>query len=131
MTLEVKLEPFLINDDYLDGISTFTPKYDRLIKQRIADDYTHVKGIFTYYYKVVDYVWKDPYIIVTLQPKSGKRFAKNELIKIRDEIVDPDNVGPDTWMEGDITILSEDEARKTKRFKNSNHGVELGVRVVI
>jgi hypothetical protein len=131
-TLVVKLHPFLIQDgnDFQDNISTGSKKYDDLIKNRIAADYTNIKSIFSYYYDVIGYKFDGIYVYVLLAPKKGKRFGINELEKISKEVVDPYDVGPDTWMEGDITILSQDEASKTKLFKGTDSSIELGVEVV-
>jgi hypothetical protein len=132
-TLVVKLSPFLIRNgnDFQTGISTGTKIYDDLIQFRIANDYTNIKSIFTNDYQVIDYNFDGQFVYITLVPLEVKQFRPNEIHKISEEIVDPNNIGPDTWMERDIVILSEEEAHRTKKFNNSVDSIELGVEVVL
>jgi len=130
LQLVVCLKPFLIIDGnkFQSGISTGTKKYDDLIKHRISEDYTKIKDIFRETYNVLKYGFDGTYVYILLTKKNGKKFIPNELDKIAKEIVDPYDVGPDTWMESDIAILNEKEAQQTKYYKNKSlSSIELGV----
>lgn len=77
-------------------------------------------------YKVVNYKYKKKKVFVTLQNQS---FTKKDLHHIVYEIVDYQNVGPDTWMEGDIGILDEDLHKYTPNDLRKITDVELVVEV--
>ena len=128
MTATLELEPFLIIDgnNFTYTISTGNAKVDSLIKTRIARDHTGVSGIIWGNYQVVRHYYdrKTNTIKLTIKKKKGK-WNVGDIKIINGEQVDPHNVGPDTWMEGNIGILSEKEAKGLGA--GYGDGAELGV----
>jgi hypothetical protein len=118
--IEVHLHPYLmIGDREQDYFYTGDEKIDniatKIIKDRIRKDYTYVKSILSYEYDIKKYRYDDKKneIILTITQKSKSKrnyFNKEDLENIID-IVDPYNTGPDTWMEGNIVILSYDDLK--------------------
>lgn len=119
----LKLKLFLIVDgnQWIGSIKTGNTDMDKLIEQRIKKDKTDIKRIF-YDHKVLGMKYDGgPFVYLKIQEtKNG--LDQNDLKKMQEDI----EMGPDTWMEGNIEILTKEEANKTKKFKNSG-GVELGV----
>ena len=124
----VELEPFFIVDgnDFIFDISTGNTKTDQLVKSRIKKDYTRVKSILYDPYKTVTYNYDPKTNIITLKVKCIKgKWTISDAKKMNDDQIDPYDTGPDTWMEGDIQILSKKELVGTKYA--GKDGVELGV----
>lgn len=124
----VELEPFFIIDgnDFIFDISTGNAKTDQLVKSRIKKDHTRVKSILYDPYKTVSYNYNPKTNTITLKVKRIKgKWTISDAKKMNDDQIDPYDVGPDTWMEGDIQILSKKELVGTKYA--GKDGVELGV----
>ena len=105
---KIYLLPYL-NDGHATGksITTGNAKKDALVKQRLLKDYTHVRDVFGEDLNTRGYHFDGKHIIIDIEDSRSKK----EIEKIIDDIIE---MGPDTWMEGDIVILDEDEAKGTK-----------------
>lgn len=77
----------------------------KIIEQRLARDYTNVRKIFEYnsFGANVDSIqYQGRYIFLIVFSKHTP-FKNEDVIEAKNEIV----LGPDTWMQGDITIYSK------------------------
>ena len=123
----VKLKPFLIyeSNDF-QNMYTRNKEIDKILENRLKNDYIKVAKDIFFQYKVIDYnyIRNDNIIKITISHEYP--LNKKEIKEYIDE------AGPDTWMEGNIIILDVDEARKTPYYKNkiSVNPIELGLRVV-
>ncbi|ANB50267.1 hypothetical protein [Powai lake megavirus] len=135
--ITVILEPHLLYNgnestgSYLTGID----KIDKIIEQRISQDYTDVKNVFQYTLKYtnkpdfseiecIDYKFKDGSIYLKLKKKNNTNFTKDDYDKMHEDL---DN-GADGWMEGDITIYEGDDLKETGlTFEDDQYSVELGL----
>jgi len=104
----LKLRPSLLIDNEEYPISTGYKHIDELLQNRLLLDKTDVRGIFEYSdYKVYDLYYKkeDQRFVVTLSRSDGTELTHADGIIIDNQIVDPDDAGPDTWMEGNHTYI--------------------------
>lgn len=106
----VYLRPYLEDgsmdgDDY--GIKTGNAKVDKLVVDRLKKDYTHIKDIFSYDTKVLNYEFNGEFVVVDLAPMGTPKQTENKINEIFD-------LGPDTWMEGDLRILKGNEIKGTE-----------------
>lgn len=123
---KVYLKPY-IDDGYGTNKTIKTGNYctDRIVVERLKLDHNDVKSIFmdwnwdddfkygkvAYPVKVINYEFNGTHIILDVRyggPKEYLECTIKQIIKM----------GPDTWMEGDIVILDEDEIEDTK-FRDS------------
>jgi len=124
----VELEPFFIVDsnDFIFDITTGNSKIDKLVKDRLKRDHTNVKTIIWDPFKVTLYSYDPKRNIITLKVKKNKgKWSMDDAKTINENYIDPYNIGPDTWMEGNIVILNKNEVKGTKYAKED--GIELGV----
>ena len=111
----VILTPFLIYDDneYQDHHHLNIKELDMLIDQRISADKTNIKDIFNYGdYKSTDYYYDGENVYVTVKRIDNKPITDHDKEYIKNDIVNPYDVGPDTWMEGNIYILNGNDFKK-------------------
>ena len=89
------------------SVGSLSKQIRAVVEQRIHDDSTGIKGIVEYQLEQ----WGNAVLSYTYEPPDTVRLELREPITkaqrdyLGGGVVDPDNVGPDTWMEGDITIL--------------------------
>lgn len=83
-----------------------TPEDLQIIETRLGEDYTNVRGIFKYTdgLTVVNIQYQGNYIFRVLLSKNTP-FTDVDAKNLQDEI----DLGPDTWMEGNIVIFEKDE----------------------
>lgn len=117
----LKLIPELLSEHYFDNkilLRTLSDSIMDLVDQKINEDYTNIKSIFENMpdennqiikWNIENYEYKKPFIYLTIS-KSNSEPIFNK-IKIEKNINDIMESGPDTWMEGDISIISRQEAR--------------------
>jgi hypothetical protein len=104
------------------SVSSLTGKLLKLVEDRIARDKTHIKTIVDYdlktHYKnkVLEFHYLPP---DTVQLVLQKPVTPKQRRYLGCAVVDPDNAGPDGWMEHDICILEPGES------KSYPHGAEL------
>ena len=102
-----------------------------IIDQRIAEDRTGVKHIFMgdFDYRPFRYHYDLPsrLIHVWVRRPEGQSLDVTQLSNLLHDI-SPEGYAPDTWMEGDLGILSDEEARQLGL--SGVNGVELVPRVV-
>lgn len=104
---KIYLLPYL-NTGYVGKtLSTGNAKKDTLVKQRLLKDYTHVRDVFGEDLNTRGYHFDGKHIIIDIEDSRSKKAIEHEVKQIIE-------MGPDTWMEGDIVILDEDEAKGTK-----------------
>lgn len=128
--VRVELRPFFVYDgnEYDTTIYLGHAELDKLVKQRIKNDYTNIKSILDYEYKVNNYKFDGNKIFLDLSKKKGA-FTEKDFENIQDT-VDPYNTGPDTWMEGNIVILTESETKKLPK-NHPYHGKSLELAVEV
>lgn len=139
------LVPFLLPYEEYSGdqryYSTGNKALDKTVVGRIAKDHTRVKQAFEYdlkglgtlkfeYYPPGGKLFNNDFLVpkntlgvIALRLsnlKASETLAK--LTKIVLEVVDS---GPDTWMEGDLNIIQENEVKRTKGFPKGTLGAEL------
>jgi len=123
----VELKPHFVVDsnNSIYDISTGNVKIDKLVETRLLKDHTRTKSILWDPYKAISHSYNPKTKIITLKVKrtTGK-WSMNDAEEIRELIED---LGPDTWMEGDIGILNRIELKDTK-YKDKDY-VELGLSV--
>lgn len=104
---KIYLLPYL-NDGHSEekSITTGNAKKDALVKQRLLKDYTHVRDIFEEL-DTLGYHFDGKHIIIDIKDDRPKKEIESEV----KEIIE---LGPDTWMEGNIIILDEDEVKGTR-----------------
>nr|WBF71126.1 hypothetical protein [Megavirus caiporensis] len=136
-TITVVLEPHLLYNGNESTGSYFTgiDKIDKIIEQRISQDYTDVKNVFQYTLKYtnepdsseiecIDYKFKDGSIYLKLKKKNNSNFTKDDYDKMHEDLEN----GADGWMEGDITIYEGDDLKETGfNFEDNQYSVELGL----
>lgn len=94
------------------SVSSLGGKLRELVEKRIARDKTHIKSIVDYDLKK----WGNKVVhFEYLPPDTVRLILQHPITKAqRDylgcEVVDPDGVGPDTWMEGDLDIIIPGES---------------------
>lgn len=111
--IHIYLKPRLIDCNNCFGVSTKNKKFDQLILKRINEDHTSVSHIFDYVdgitgIKSYSYDIKKNLIHLVLLTQA----SKNEFSNIKQALIDEIENGADTWMEGDISILTEEDAQK-------------------
>lgn len=124
---KIRFTPILFTDE-MSQSSTGSTSLDKLVASRLAKDQTRIKDIPWDLNPVA--VSYEPSkeglgdVIVTVRP--SKAMTASEVIVAVTEAIE---IGPDTWMEGDITILSQAEAAKSPFFKSSKSPVEVTVAI--
>ncbi|AGC02307.1 hypothetical protein H012_gp143 [Acanthamoeba polyphaga moumouvirus] len=140
--ITIILEPYLIynGNEFTNSYLTGIKEIDKIINERIKEDYTGVKDIFKYIssfnankpttLEPVNYKFNNGKIELQLRKNNGQPFTKSDYEKINDEIEN----GADSWMEGNITIYEGPELKKTGyNFETSdeaNYSVELGLSII-
>lgn len=106
--LLIKLLPYFWERD---DLYTGNANLDKLVRQRILNDYVKVRELFNYSntWDVVDFAVDNNTleISVTLMKKDKSRFTTKDI----QEVVDYYENRPDTWMEGDICILRSEDVK--------------------
>lgn len=126
-TCSLKLRPSLLIDGDEYPLATGHKKIDQLLEMRLRADATNVRGILEYsLYKVHDIHFQFQQFILTISREDGKSLNHEDGRHIDLDIIDPDDAGPDTWMECDITILSDEDDLPSDLAGKS---IELIVRV--
>lgn len=76
-----------------------------IIERRLEQDYTDIKNIFKWDYNIENFQYLGNYIFYILL-SSDNPFDDNSEISPQVLI----DIGPDTWMEGNIVIYEKDQA---------------------
>lgn len=123
----LKLRPSLLIDGEECPLKTGNTQVDQLVEQRLNADVTNVRGIFEFSsYIVHDIQFKEQKFILTISKEDGRSLDAEDGRFIDLDIVDPDDAGPDTWMESDISILNDTDDLPDRLIGKS---IELIVRV--
>ncbi|AFX92165.1 hypothetical protein CE11_00133 [Megavirus courdo11] len=135
--ITVILEPHLLynGNESTGSYTTGIDKIDKIIEQRIGQDYTDVKNVFQYTLKYtnkpnsseiecIDYKFNNGLIYLKLKKKNNTNFTKDDYDKMQEDLEN----GADGWMEGDITIYEGDDLKETGlNFEDDQYSVELGL----
>jgi hypothetical protein len=118
---QITLQPYVVDQEtnkHIKPTEIKNPKDKKLVEDRLRIDFTNVKGIVKYdlegkslkHNSVTNYDYdsKKGLIHLTL----AKPITERERAYLACQVVDPDNIGPDSWEEGDIYIIHEDDNSK-------------------
>ena len=136
MIIIVKLKPLLIvNNDSVYDLDIGDPIVNKLLQDRISDDYINVKEIMRTSLdvdlKILDYsyeIYDHGFIYVTMIKNDHKQFTLEDHSEIIDRVDSRGHLAADTWMEGDIRILLDYELDTTKYAMNDF--IEMGLHVI-
>jgi hypothetical protein len=148
--ITIVLKPFLVlNGEFTNSYLTGINKIDNIIEQRIANDYTKIKGILPFYYeslfykygsekfglkedmveknigiKILDYKFENGLIYLTVSKSNNNGFNKADYTAIKISF-DPYDFGPDGYMIQDIVIFDWGETQQiSNKHKNNLNNAE-------
>jgi len=127
----LKLRPSLLIDYKEHPLITGHKRIDDIVENRLLEDKTNVRGIIhgdhhNISIRVHDLHYVSPLFILKICRNDEKPLVYEDAEIIDLNIVDPDDAGPDTWMEEDIIILDDNDDLPEHLIGKS---IELIVRV--
>lgn len=134
--IQITLAPRLLEGDNLNGsLNTGQPKVDRLIKERLIKDHTRIAHIFDYVEHIKNiksYHFNPQTGLVQLILRTTDDTTPQDIPELKRNIEDEIENGADTWMEGDISIIDEDDLKKLKltSIYPKDYYLEVGLDVI-
>jgi len=129
------------NDDYdIYSIEYVEHPYYKLLINRLKRDYVNIESIFSYlqdeYNNLIE--WNTTYyydvnngkITITMTKKSGDFITnQSKIVENLHQYIDED--GPDTWMEGDLSIFKETDFNTKTSYKLKKELLSIEINIGI